>query len=326
MPAEFISAQFSRRFLEDYFERAVERDTNVDDTILGTRIAGRSHLTGTVKLLWQPEDNPDGFDLVFTGVCRSQTNGLHEVVTLHNQAETRFEARKQIEWTEDGLKALPAVAKADTHSTTVGIDSSLPGFLGRIATGIAEQRVADSRAQADAISSQRAAKRIQDGFDARIDRSLTWLRLASHHFPTSGFRKCTATRLKLTNTPELLQMAIYRRDAVDAAQTEMPAGCDVAIRLHRGALNRVLEDRTVLLVCGAIALQMLMSESEATVSRSDASTADLQRRPWQIARSADGQWVLVQHIAAPPAANDSSPDSPKPTLAAPVSVKAPAAR
>jgi hypothetical protein len=325
LPAEFISLQFSRSFLEEYFGRAVERDTDVDDMILGTRIAGRSHLTGTVKLLWQPEDNPDGFDLIFRGVCRSQTDGLHEVVTLHNQAETRFEACKQIEWTEDGLKALPAVAKADTHSTTVNIDSSLPGFLGRIATGIAEQRVAESRAQADAISSEHAAKRIQDGFDARINRSLVWLRLASRHFPTAGFLR-TATRLKLSNTPELLQLAVYRREASDAALSEMPEGCDVAIRLHRGVLNRFLEDRTALLVCGAIAMQMLMTESEATSSRSDSSSQVSTLPSWQLARSADGQWLLVQHIAPPPANGDSIPAAPKSTLAAPVSVRAPAVR
>ena len=161
LPVELASAEFSRGFLETYFQRAVERDSPVDDQVLGLRIKGRSHLTGQVHVAWHAADQPPGFDLIFTGVCHSQTDGLHEVVTLHNQAETKFEARKSFGWTDAGLDTSPAVATAETHSKTVNIDSSLPGVIGRIATEIAHDR-ADAR---------RAGRRHLSHACRRADRS-----------------------------------------------------------------------------------------------------------------------------------------------------------
>ncbi len=55
---KLISAQFSRQFLEQYFQRAVEGDEIVSDMILGTKIDGQMHLSGAIGLtLAQPEQS-----------------------------------------------------------------------------------------------------------------------------------------------------------------------------------------------------------------------------------------------------------------------------
>jgi hypothetical protein len=329
LPAELVSVECSRRFLENYFQRAVERDAPVDDQILGTRIAGQSHLSGQVKLVWHTPDLPPGFDLIFSGVCRSQTDGLNEVVTLHNQAETVFEARKQLIWTGEGLEASPAVAQAETHSTTVKIDSSLPGVVGRIASRIAQDRVAEVRPQADAISSQHAAERIARGFDARVDRSLAMLQMASHYLP-AAIRLGRETRMQLTSTDDTMRLSLVRLGASEAdlakATSEMHENCDVAIRLNRGFMGHALADRLVLLVGGAILLQTVANEEEAPAPqpvsqhprgtiktaavKSSAAPAPLPH--WRLSPARDGRWLVVEHFSSPSASEPSPGERPQP--------------
>ena len=325
LPAELASAQISRQFLENYFRRAVERDSIVDDQVLGLKIAGRSHLTGQVHLLWHSADQAPGFDLIFTGVCHSQTDGLHEVVTLHNQAETHFEARKEFIWTETGLETSPAVAQAETHSKTVNIDSSLPGFVGRIATEIAHDRANQRRAEADAISGQHASQRIAGGFDQRVDHQLAILRLVSHHLPVGGLLR-QATRFEVASTGESLHLAVYRRDVAGNEQTVgvLPEHCDAAIRLHRGVFQQALADRMGLAVLGGLVLHFLTTESQQVAQAAAADNTSPQPKAyWQMARSVDGQWLLVEHYSPEPASQPSLPEALRPTPATPVSQERP---
>ena len=293
------------------------------------RIRGRSHLSGQVHLVWSAADQPPGFDLIFTGVCKSQTDGLHEVVTLHNQAETRFEARKSFVWSDAGLETSPAVATAETHSKTMNIDSSLPGFIGRIAADVAHDRANERRAQADAISSQHAAQRIARGFDQRVDRQLAVLQAISHHLPASGYLR-KATRFAMSSTPEALHFGLYRRDTTGNAQTAwlMPESCDAAIRLHRGVLELALADRTGLLVLGAVLLQFVASESQDLAEPAlavDVSKTSA-RAHWRLTRSDDGEWLLAEHFSPQPAGQPSPVGVPQPVPVSPVSQQRPAFR
>ena len=90
LPAVLIRAEFSRQFMEQYFQRGIEHDDVVDDVILGTKIDGQSHLSGAIRLVLVPSDNDVRFDLIFTGVCRSRTQGVNDVVVLQNTAETQL--------------------------------------------------------------------------------------------------------------------------------------------------------------------------------------------------------------------------------------------
>ncbi len=212
LPPKLVCAQFSRSFLEQYFERAIENDDIVDDLILGTKINGASHISAGIQLELVPSYKDIRFDLVLSGFNRSQTQGVHSVVVLQNAAETQFQARKQFVWNSKGFSYFPTVAVPDTRSRTGRIDSTLPGSLGRIATQIAERRVAELRSQADAIASQHAVARIETALDARVDHAFAWARSVSRRLPTATFIR-RETRIKLSSARDAVQIVVFRRDA-----------------------------------------------------------------------------------------------------------------
>ncbi len=73
---------------------------------------------GSVRIVLVPSSDEIRFDLVFTGLCRSRTQGVNEVVVLQNTAETQFEAHKEFVWNSNGLTSSPTVAAAETRSKT----------------------------------------------------------------------------------------------------------------------------------------------------------------------------------------------------------------
>jgi hypothetical protein len=333
-PEELARAQFSCRLAEKYFARAIERDEIVDDVILGTKINGTGHVSGNIRFALEPSPNEIRFNLIFTGVCRSRTQGLNDVVILQNTADTQFQARKQFVWGSQGLTALPATATAETHSTTRQINSTLPGLRGWIATGIAEQRVAESRAQADAISSQHSADRIRRGLDVHCERSLAWVRLVSNQVPASSVIRRGAW-LELSSTSDALHLVLRRRGtaapATRTANVALPPGCDMAMQIHRETLRSVIRDPLTLLVGAGILARIRAADRPAVsfttvptptgfvASRPPATAgSSAPRAAWQLAASRDGQWLMAQHVLTPSNLATEARRSPLPIAVKPV--------
>ncbi len=324
LPPILISAQFSRELVERFFQRAIERDDVVDDLILGTKIDGQSHLTGNVRLALVPSENEIRFDIIFTGICRSKTRGVNDVIVLQNTAETRFEAHKPLVWNSAGITTGPAVATAETRSRTNQINSTLPGVIGWVATQVAQGRANETRAQADAISSQHSAARIQRGLDARVDHLLAWATLISHYLPASSFLR-RSTRIELSTTPECVGLAVVRRGvAGTAAPMKMPTipdDCDLAIEIHRGVLRRMAREPVALMIGGLVMDQILVTERPDVVERQDFTTSSPRHPAWQVARSPDRQWLTVRHarVTLPADVGPAREDSPvAASLGAPV--------
>jgi len=303
LPARLVCAQFSRQFVEQYFQRAIESEDVVDDTILGTKIDGQSHLSGVIGISLMPSSKEIRFELVFKGVCRSRTAGVNTVVVLQNTAETQFEARKEFVWNSQELTHLPTVAQAETHSKLHQVDTELPGVIGRIARQIAEQKVAEVRPQADAIAAQHAAKKIESSLDARVDDSLAWVRLVSRHLPVAGFIQ-RATRTRLSCTGDAVQVLLLRRDAMNSpAATKMPPlphDCDISIQIHRGMWPAMIRDPLALLMGAAIANQIVATEDPATAESQTDRSLNPPALAWRLTRSPDGEWLIAQHIQQTP--------------------------
>jgi hypothetical protein len=305
---KLISVQCSRQFLEQYFQRAVEGDEIVSDMILGTKIDGQMHLSGAIGLTLQPNNRELRFDLVFAGVCRSQTAGVNSVVVLQNTADTLFQAQKHFIWNSHGLTYSPATAIAETHSTTNRIDTVLPGLIGRIATQIAAGRVAQVHNQADEIAAQHAADRIEQALDQRVDEALAGLESISRQLPAASYLTRT-TRTKLSSSREQAQLLVLRRDAKNTPalvkMEHLPRDCDVLIQIHREMFRELARDPAALMAAMGVVMQLLAAENPPGAAQVVAPQGQFD---WQFAPSTDGQWLVVRHVgrergpAAQPAA------------------------
>lgn len=152
---------FSEPFLAAGMGRQVNRTEPVHDVIMGTNIHGMGTTSGAVTVQLVPHPNRAVVDTVFDGMTFSNTVGHNGPATIRSAGQTDFEVRKRVYLDPDGIKAAPAVASANTHTNTLGVNAGRGGWLlGGIANNIAAKRVAQSKPQSEAIAAQHAEDRL----------------------------------------------------------------------------------------------------------------------------------------------------------------------
>lgn len=152
----------SARFAAIGFEQPVNRVTPVNDVILGTQIHGTAHMTGGTTLRLVPDQNAARFNLLLAGTAISNNVGYNRGVTICSTGVSNLQACKPLWMTEAGLSSSVATATGTTSTTINGID----GGGGNLRQKIATRRVYESKPEAEAIASQRAADRLQRSFEA----------------------------------------------------------------------------------------------------------------------------------------------------------------
>ena len=151
-PAELLYIHVSRDFLAQSLRKSIERETQLDDTILDTRITGTSHTSGHERHHLAGSRRPGRGRNPFSRHRAFAPVGRNGPAILHNVASTPFQARKQFVIDAQGLHVMPAVVSAQTCSTTTDIQSTSPGLRGRVTQRVAWRRVEEMRAEADAIA------------------------------------------------------------------------------------------------------------------------------------------------------------------------------
>ena len=174
-PTALVYVRLSRECLAKRIEREVNRTKPITDVILGTKIQGETTTKGQTRLVLRPTDDRALAVIEFTGTSTSQTKGKNGPAILHYSSDSTFRATKTIELTAAGIVCEPAVAEATTKLHVDRIESTMPGIRGRIVEQVAQRRVADSAAQADAAASKRTAARIERDLDAAVERSMNEL-------------------------------------------------------------------------------------------------------------------------------------------------------
>jgi hypothetical protein len=153
----------SARFAAIGFDQPVDRVTPVSDVILGTYVRGTAHMTGGTTLKLVPDANAARFNLLLAGTAVSNNVGTNRGVVIYSTGVTSLQASKQLWMEESGLFSSPATATGRTSTTINGISAG-----GHLKQKIATNRVYESKPEAEAIASQRAAARLQASFDAEV--------------------------------------------------------------------------------------------------------------------------------------------------------------
>jgi hypothetical protein len=222
-----------------------EQNAPISDVILGTQISGRATTVGGVKLELVPTPNHAMFDVLLSGTVSTNTVGQNGPATIHASGTTKIAGRKRISVDALGVHSVPATAAAVTHTR---INSVQVSGLGQ---GVAEQRVAEGKGQAERIGAQHAEARIKARMDKEMDANLV---KANQNFankfrnPLVRQRKFPAL-LELSTTPERIQLEALEATASQLATATAPPQLEswqksypLVVVLHQSAVNNGATD------------------------------------------------------------------------------------
>lgn len=147
----------------------------VADTILGAWVTGTQTTSAQITVDVIPSPNTASFALKLNGNTKSSTVAQKSPATVWTSGDHYFQVQKNVVF--DGSKiALSASAfDVDTNSRTTGFRTrydDMPLF-GGIARNMAEQKIADSKAQSDAETARRMRRDIVPKFDQEVGGRFT---------------------------------------------------------------------------------------------------------------------------------------------------------
>jgi len=250
--AALVYVRVSREFLEDYVERNVIRRKPLRDCVLGARIRGESETRGRTRLTLLPSSGQLLGSIAFDGTVHASTTGRKGSVILHNRADSTFHARKMIAMGNTGVRVGAATATATTNLTLIGVDSTLPRLLGRIAKRIGWHRALRSHGQAQLITADHTADDIREDFDDRINRTMSKVQhaLGSKIPELETGRNPVPTDVRFRSSQKYVEIGIFRENATPEERRIRPpmptADSDVAVRVHRTLFTDALDDPQLL--------------------------------------------------------------------------------
>jgi len=229
--AELIAAAMS----ED-----VDETAPVEDVILGTRIRGTGHTTGSVTAKLVPDELRGVVDVTFLGVTKTDNVGTNGPVRIYSNGVTRLGVCKRIWIDADGLSSLPAIAKAITDSDITDIHG------GRMAERIAWNRAGQQQYRAQQIASEHAQQRVNRRVD---DETVEMLDRANDAF-VKKFRQPLMERnlfpqiFDFSTTTEWLklvglQAGRYQLAAPTEPATKLIENHDLALRIHQSMIDNL---------------------------------------------------------------------------------------
>ena len=150
----------------------INRSEHVTDNILGTRINGTAHTTGTVGVSSIPSEDRAILEIVSEGNSHSNNTGNNGPAVIRSTAHTSFTGIKRVELTDAGFAALPASVSATTNSDIHSISKRGGGLGSRMVSRIGWRRANQSHSRADAIASNHSEDRIERRFNQDVNDEL----------------------------------------------------------------------------------------------------------------------------------------------------------
>jgi len=230
--------QVSRSVMSAGIERSVSQSSPVSDNMMGTSITGTSHTVGNVTLELVPSIEEATFDIIFKGRATTNSTGYNGPVTIHTTGVTGIAGRKRLFFNTDGMRDVPAVARARTSTSINNISASRPQ-----AERIAWDQASANKPQAERMTSQRAESRLRTRLNSQ---ARTMVADANKSF-RDRFRKPLDRRdefpklFQTSTTLDALSMKALQANefqmGAPGAPPELAAAHDLAMRIHESLIR-----------------------------------------------------------------------------------------
>ncbi len=281
-----VYVRLSKPILERLVRQDVSRRSAVEDNILGTPITGVSQTFGHAELDLQSHPDVGLGQIHFGGTINYDTVGCAGPVQIFARGVTQFQSVKTIWLDAQGIHLTPSATNASTQSTITGLTTSLPRLRGRISLRIAQSRAAENHAQAEQVTSQHAARRIDRHFDASAEEQVAELRnivstkLAA--LPTDDSLRPRGWHAR--SKPDFLEIVLLGPPGdgsgyVPAPTTKLGAA-DVRVDIHAAVVKTAMTDPAARSILQAVTVSLAMRPGES----SEMPT---------VAWSDDSQWLSI---------------------------------
>jgi hypothetical protein len=229
----------SADFLSAGLSAPVNETSPVNDVILGTRIRGTAHTTGTTTAMLVESPKVGAIDIRLNATARSSNTGYQSSVRVYSDSSTEIAAVKRLHFDGRQVWAAPAAARARTSTSIRNIQSSR-GF--RFVEREAWSRARQQQPSAQKVASRHAEQEAQGRMDREADETLADAnrRLDDFHGTLRKYRCVLDTLLCSTTSDALAVTALIADDHQLAAPLAPPPlvdGLDVAVRIHESAIH-----------------------------------------------------------------------------------------
>ena len=282
-----IHLEVAEDLLAPAVNRPVDQVQPVDDVVLGTRIRGTGHTTGTVRLDFVPSGEKAVFDIILGATNISHTRGTQGPVTVNSRGVTAIDARRRIFLDEFNVAAAPVEASADTNSTVTGMGINAR-FGKRLIRRIATKKIAESKAQAESIAEGKARDRIRHQFGEQTEPAVAQMRDQFQQkvrgplqtrglYPESFHMHTTDRHLRIVARKSLAgQLAAFSSPPAASADNIITA------QIHESAVNNILEDKLGGKVITQDDVARIAKEQNLKMPDSLGSDPDAEQKTWAI--------------------------------------------
>ena len=224
----------------------VEEDVN--DTLMGGRIFGRSRVSTRLRLVLFPDRQKWNMGLEAHGDVDSQTETKHGPAVFHNAGRSRYLARKLLLIDRRGIRTEAAEAAAVANNDLTRVETDLDGvpLVNLMARAIARQQY-DSKSeaarwQAEGLVANRAETRLDEEVDRQLDQATEQFRervLKPLH--DLGLRP-EAVDMQTTEQRLIARyrLAGYEQLGAFTPRPQAPAESLLSVQIHESMLNNTV--------------------------------------------------------------------------------------
>ncbi len=235
-----LVARVSAKMVAEGIDEPVEEPIELADNIMGTTIYGSGQIKAQVSSSLLPARKHIRVRLSLDGEATTENVGYNRSVKIWSTGWTSLLAHKDILIRPTGIETTSADAEAATSTNVYAL--SAPNCL---VEKIAWKRVGKTKGQAEIVAARRAAGRLADDMDSRVDELLSQPR---ERFETQ-FRQPLLRRdawpalFDLSSTKKEIRVRLMQAQLAEAAAgTPAPpldAKQDVGVRVHETLVSNL---------------------------------------------------------------------------------------
>ena len=241
-----VHATVSLDLLNHLADRTVTERRPVREVILGTNITGAGDTTGRLSLTARPSPDSALLHVSMAGNVQSSTLGVNGPACIRSSGSTVFTGGKSIALTREAFLSQPAEFDASTTSRTRSISKRGGGVGEKLVVAIARRKVAEQKACADSIAGGRAALRLEEAFDQRVEEELSQARQKFEQELLAPLERRGAGLRNLAFSTDSQSLGLAMRHAgrgqlaADTLPPLPPAG-DLAMCVHQSGANNLAD-------------------------------------------------------------------------------------
>lgn len=221
----------------------------VHESILGMPVRGQSTTTTDLNVRLVPDDHRLRVALEASGLVATRASSTSGPATVFTDAHSRYQVRRVLEFTPEGLHLRGPDAEAEVSAQLRGVRTDFDGIplLRSIARSVVEQKYHGRREEARrelqrkiaaravermALESQEPLARVNNAYDEHVRTPLAELGLE----PTLWDLKTTEQRLVMR-----VRLATDDQLAAHTPRPRAPSDSLFSLQLHESAINNLIE-------------------------------------------------------------------------------------